>query len=491
MRSSAEIRALEENAEFLGVGRAQLMENAGKAAFERMRKSFDVRGKKVVVFCGPGNNGGDGFVLARHLASPAGGAEVKVLFLGNEAKLKDEARQAYWKLDPKLFLQTRELHNIHQAHFLIDAMLGLGFHANGSLREPLQSAARVYNKATGYKIALDVPTGVDADTGKRVPHAVEADEIYTFHDLKPGLQRFGRTVTVLDIGIPAEAAQIIGPGDVLRCAKKRVPDSHKGQNGVALVVGGSNALVGAPALSAQAALAAMRTGIDLVTVAAPEKVAWVVNSFSPDLMTTKLRGPRVTEEHLKEVLALAAKADAVLMGPGMGLDKETIAFVRKAVAKIKKPLVLDADALKAAKGTKFNGRVLITPHAKEFEIFSGRKLPAPANLKKRVKVVEEVARKHHCVVLLKGRVDIVSDGKATRLNKTGNPGMTIGGTGDVLAGLCLGLAAKGNTLFDAACAAAYLNGKAGDILLALQGTTFLASDLLRVIPKLLKKGGFT
>ena len=141
MKTTAEIRGLEENAEFLGVGRAQLMENAGSAAFEQMRKSFDLRGKKVVVFCGPGNNGGDGFVLARHLAGQNGLADVKVLFLGNEARLREEARQAYWKLDPRLFLQTRELPHIRQAHFLIDAMLGLG--TSGPLREPIRSASLV------------------------------------------------------------------------------------------------------------------------------------------------------------------------------------------------------------------------------------------------------------------------------------------------------------------------------------------------------------
>ena len=227
---------------------------------------------------------------------------------------------------------------------------------------------------------------------------------------------------------------LCGPQDVVKCAKKRDADSHKGDNGVALVVGGCSDLVGAPALGAQAALASLRTGIDLVRVAAPEKVAWVINSFSADLITKKLRGSHVGERHLKEVLAEAGKADAVLMGPGMGLHKETVAFVRKAIPQIKKPLVLDADALKAAKGMKFNGRVLLTPHAREFEIFSGKKLPK--ELSKRIRVVESVAKKHQCVVLLKGRFDIVSDGKTTKVNKTGNVGMTVGNTGDVPARPC-------------------------------------------------------
>ena len=286
----------------------------------------------------------------------------------------------------------------------------------------------------------------------------------------------------------AQTVLLCGPADVVRCARKRDPDSHKGDDGVCLVVGGCSDLVGAPALAAQAALASLRTGTDLVRVAAPEKVAWVINSFSADLITQKLRGPCLSEKHLKEVLAEANKADAVLMGPGAGLHKETVAFFRKAIPKIRKPLILDADALKAAKGMKFSGKVLITPHAREFEVFSGKKVPKL--LSKRMQAVAAVAKKHKCVVLLKGRFDIVSDGKTTKVNNTGNPGMTVGGTGDILAGLCLGLAAKKNNLLDTACAAAYLNGKAGDILHAVKGYTFIASDFLLVIPKLLKKWGF-
>ncbi|HIH17160.1 MAG TPA: NAD(P)H-hydrate dehydratase [Candidatus Diapherotrites archaeon] len=281
---------------------------------------------------------------------------------------------------------------------------------------------------------------------------------------------------------------LCSPADVVRCARKRRPDSHKGENGVALVVGGCNELVGAPALGAQAALASLRTGIDLVRVMAPEKVAWVINSFSPDLITLKLRGSHLGERHVREVLAEAAKADAVLIGPGMGLDPETRSFVRRVLPKIRKPLIVDADALKAAKGLKFKGPALITPHAKEFEAFTGKKLPK--ELSKQIKAVEAAAKKHRCVVLLKGRFDVVSDGKTTKVNKTGNAGMTVGGTGDVLAGICLGLAASKNGLLDVACAAAYLNGRAGDILHAVKGYTFIASDFLIVIPRLLKKWGF-
>jgi hydroxyethylthiazole kinase-like uncharacterized protein yjeF len=251
--------------------------------------------------------------------------------------------------------------------------------------------------------------------------------------------------------------------------------SHKGDNGKVLVVGGSEEFVGAPALAAGAAEAVLRSGADLVTVAAPNKVAWVINTLLPDIITAKLPGTYFTSKNTRTVQKLAASRDVMLIGPGIGLCSN--AFI-KAITKLSLPKVIDADTLKAVNLRSLENSIL-TPHAKEFEI-----------LLKNSKLTEDNFKKHlgNNVILLKGRVDhIISKNKIAK-NKTGNAVMTKGGTGDVLAGLAAGFVAQQKDkpqpdIFKAACMAAYVNGKTGDYLLKKQGRTFIASDILKNIHK--------
>lgn len=268
--------------------------------------------------------------------------------------------------------------------------------------------------------------------------------------------------------------------------KKRRLDSHKGQNGVVLVIGGSENLVGAPALAAMSALASLRSGIDLCIVAAPEKVGWAINTYSPDLIVKKLPGKNFSKKHIKKILSLSKKSDAILIGPGMGKEKSTLALARGFVARNKRPIVIDADALRACVGMKFTSPTIITPHANEFLDFSGKKISGK-KLGEKIALAKQVAKKHNCVVLLKGRVDVISDGKKVFLNRTGNPGMTVGGTGDILAGICTGFLALGAKPLHAACAAAFINGKIGDSLLKKMGYGFIASDIIPQIPFWVKK----
>ncbi|MFC2175051.1 NAD(P)H-hydrate dehydratase [archaeon] len=241
---------------------------------------------------------------------------------------------------------------------------------------------------------------------------------------------------------------------------------HKGENGKVLVIGGSEDYAGAPAL---AAMAALRSGCDIAVVAAPEKTAYAINSMSPDLITKKLPGTALSTTHVPVLVKMAEEFDCVLVGPGLGRKKETLDAVRMLCNAIKGKKVLDADALHARPVLK---NCIVTPHAKEFEALFGKKA-GKANAKKAAKGF---------VVLLKGKVDVITDGKRVAENKTGNSGMTVGGTGDVLAGLCAGLVAQGAPLFKAAVEAAKINGAAGDVLLGEMGYGFVASDLLDVIP---------
>ncbi|HZX20736.1 MAG TPA: NAD(P)H-hydrate dehydratase [archaeon] len=279
-------------------------------------------------------------------------------------------------------------------------------------------------------------------------------------------------------------------GKIKKFFGKRKSNSHKGDNGVVLVIGGSNDLVGAPALAAMASLAAMRIGIDLCIVCAPEKPGFVINKYSPDLIVKKFKGKKFSKKHLKQIFELEKKADVILIGPGLGRNKQTLEFTKEFVKKTKKTTVIDADALTACAGMKFKGNVLITPHAREFEIFSGKKIFGKTLLEKE-KIVKETAQKYNCTILLKSKTgktaNIISDGKNTVYNNTGNAGMTKGGTGDVLAGLCTGFIALKLNLMQAATAAAFVNGKIGEKLYKKSGYGYLTSDFVKEIPFWTKK----
>ena len=256
---------------------------------------------------------------------------------------------------------------------------------------------------------------------------------------------------------------------------------HKGENGRVLVIGGSKDYIGAPAL---AGMAAFRTGVDIVTIAAPEKVAWTINSYSPDLITKKFDGDFFNWDNVKDLIEFAEKFDVILIGNGMGLEPGTGDLIREVVDRLPQPKVIDADAIKALHGKMDIFNAVLTPHSKEFEIFSGERLPG--GLDEKAALVKLYAKKNK-IILLKGPVDIITDGETVRYNYTGNNGMTIGGTGDVLAGITAGLAAQSNDLFNSAFAAAYLNGAVGDYLLKKKGIGFTASDIVELIPKIKKK----
>lgn len=263
--------------------------------------------------------------------------------------------------------------------------------------------------------------------------------------------------------------------DILRKVyPKREMDAHKYQFGSLLVIGGSKLYHGSPIFNA---MGAYRTGVDLVTVVAPERAADIVASYRPDLITYPMDGEFFQEKHLKTVKNLAANCSAVLIGGGMGREPGTSRAIRKFLAGNNKPVVVDADALRAVKPSEIKSNFLLTPHKDEFRSLSGTE-PLKKN-------VVKFARKRSCTVLLKGGKDVISDGRRTAENWTGNPYMTVGGTGDILAGMCGSLLAQGVPLFEAACAAAYINGRAGDIAASVKKQALIASDLLDCIEKVL------
>lgn len=490
--TSRDMRALETNAEYFGISLLQLMENAGRNVALEINTRFKPS-KKVTIFCGLGGNGGDGFVAARHLL--AMGFKVSVILAGRSRDINHEDALVNWcALQPLggsiSICEAKNAQDVPpvEADVVIDALLGTG--TKGKLKQPILQIVECINSLKAAKIAIDVPTGVDSDTGKVLGSAVKADVTITFYKAKKGLEaakNYAGEVVVRDIGLPLLLEQFAGPGDVALVTKMRPASAHKGDSGRLLVIGGSEVYSGAPAL---VSLAALRTGTDIVYTAAPEKVAHDIAAVSPDLITLKLAGNNLNKDNVGALKTQLGMVDAVVLGPGAGLNSETKDFVKVCVKTIEdagKPLLLDADGLKAFADFKRKLKVplVLTPHAGEYAILSGKKLSD--NLEERIAEVQKTAKALGAVILLKGAVDVICDGNRVKLNFTGNPGMTVGGTGDVLSGVVGGLLAQKIDAFEAATAGAFINGAAGDFVAADLGHHLVASDLLEWIPQVMNE----
>ncbi|MDI6917676.1 MAG: NAD(P)H-hydrate dehydratase [Thermoplasmatales archaeon] len=471
MLTFEEVKALDRNSEFLGVPASMLMENAGKGVADIVR---NIGKKNVLFFCGMGNNGGDGFVAARHLMN---NCNVKVILLGSPDDIKTEnAKENYRKIKDVV----EEIDNVNvsdeikKSDIVVDAMLGIG--VKGRLREPYIGCVMLLNKSGKFVVSVDVPTGLGTKT------IVKPKITVTFHDVKEGMnEKNSGKIIVKKIGIPEDAEKYTGPGEMVYYPLPK-KDSHKGENGVVLIIGGGP-YSGAPAL---AGLAAYRTGADLAHIATPKKTYPIIASYSPNLVVAPLSSDVLVEEDVKQLLRLSSKVDSVVIGPGLGNAEETKKAVKMFVKKCSKPLVVDASAFDALTIDDIkNKNGVVTPHRNEFKRLTGAELSDDVD--KNVKVVERFARKTRMTILLKGSIDIVSNGRKTKLNRMGNPGMSVGGTGDVLSGVIGGLLAKNVSSFNAARMAAFINGFAGDLAFEEKSYSLLATDVVEKIPEVLKR----
>jgi hydroxyethylthiazole kinase-like uncharacterized protein yjeF len=486
-----EMTTVERNSAYLGVPTQTLMENAGAAVANEIRKRFD-QGSKVVVVSGLSGNGGDGFVAARHLAST--GYNVETLILGDPGDISHtNTRDNYRALENmKASVKVTVIKDSSQipsikADVIIDALIGTSM--RGALRPPYLQMVQAINTFVTFKVSVDIPTGMEADTGEVHGECVKADLTVTFHKPKAGYKKKNKHVgelVIAPIGVPLEAELFTGPGDVWAVHPRRDPEAHKGMFGTVLVVGGSETYSGAPALTA---MGAYSTGVDLVYTAVPETAAGAVMGFSPSLITIKLKGDRLKKSNLSQLEPFLEKASVLAVGPGLGQNDETVEAFQGLYDMAQGhglPMVIDADGLKAyAKArAKVKTPTVFTPHSREFEILTGVK--AEGDYKDKGSTVQAEAKKLGAVILLKGRVDVISDGSTTRYNWTGNPGMTVGGTGDVLTGLTAGFMALGAEPFEAAAAAAYVNGSAGDRVYERKGYHLLPEDLINEAPHVIE-----
>jgi len=481
-----EMKAVEMNSEYLGVSKLQLMENAGRAVADNVIERLGKK-SKVVIVCGPGGNGGDGFVAARHLAGA--GYIPDVILLGDPRNIVSHEARTNWHTIEEMsetirITRIRDSAEIEpiEGDVIVDALIGTG--VRGALKPPYREIVDAINACEGYTIAVDIPTGVNADTGEALGSAVKADLTLTFHKEKTGLKKAPNhtgELKIAPIGIPPEAERYAGPGDIYLASRKRLPEAHKGDFGNLLVIGGSETYSGAPALAGMAAYA---TGVDLVYVAAPDSVAHVVAGFSPSLITVKLKGSRLNPKNIGKLGSLYEKIDAAVIGPGLGLHTETEDAVMEIIGELEErkiPVLIDADALKSyPQRREIATEAVFTPHSKEFEILTGK---APKEtLEERGEQVRKESARLNATILLKGNIDIASDGSHTRFNRTGNPGMTVGGTGDVLSGIAGALLGQGISALQSAVAAAFINGVAGDMVAKDIGYHMIPQQLVEKIP---------
>jgi hydroxyethylthiazole kinase-like uncharacterized protein yjeF len=476
MIRGSEMAVVDANAAALGVPRKQLMESSGNAIATTVR---DVASPEdtIVVVAGRGNNGGDAFVAARFLDE----FDVQVHLLGRDETITTDIARENWGALQTAEYDTQEVRdstalNLSDADVLVDAMLGTGI--SGDLREPAATAAEAMSAADAPVVSVDVPSGLDAETGEMAPTSVDADHVVTFHDTKPGLDDLDADVRVADIGIPDAAELFVERGDLLRLSREQ--DSHKGDHGEILVIGGGP-YTGAPALSAQAAL---RAGADLVKVTCPTSVAHEVQVYSENLILYPMQGRRLEPGHVGPVMEYAREHDVLVIGPGLGDDEETLEAAKAIIESYDGTAVVDADPLQIVPEVETEANLICTPHQGELVGMGGR--TSEDWRERRDLVADFVADLGH-TLLVKGAYDVVVEGDRSRINRTGNPGMTVGGTGDVLAGVTGALAALQDP-FDAAALGAYVTGRAGDIVADRYGNGLVASDLLDAIPEAMEQG---
>jgi hydroxyethylthiazole kinase-like uncharacterized protein yjeF len=511
--TAAQMRELDRSTiEDLGVPSLVLMENAGRSTYQILRREFPDLAGPVVVLAGRGNNGGDGFVVARYLANA--GIPVTVFLLAARDQVQGDAL-VNLKILEGLDVEIVEIlgedqlsamgHRLSRAALLVDALLGTGL--NSPVRGLLAQVINRINHVPPPVLAVDIPSGLSADTGEPLGATVEADVTVTYGFPKigqivpPGRDLVGRLWQV-DISIPPALARDI-PVEMAEAADMRelLPvrpfASHKGTFGHLVVVAGSEGKTGAATLSSEAGLL---TGAGLVTAAVPASLNDILEVKLTEAMTLPLpeaRGARALGEGaLAPLNDFLADKTAVALGPGLGTHPETQALVQTLVRECPLPMVVDADGLNALAGhlevlREAAGPRILTPHPGEMaRLFARLQDVTPKEVQsRRLDIAREFATSHGVFLVLKGAQTVVADPEGrVSLNPTGNPVLASGGTGDVLTGLIGGFLAQRVAPWDAARLGVYLHGLVADYLAEIIGLRgHIAGDLLASFPELLEE----
>ena len=474
-----------------GVPSLELMEAAGAAVAEAVRGLAAAGPVRVV--CGKGNNGGDGLVAARHLERT--GYEVEVVLLWPAAELSPDARANLARLEgPVREAGPGEAADLlHGSGAVVDAIFGTGF--SGAPRAPADGAIEAINRCRAGVVSADIPSGVDASTGEAAGAAVEAEVTVSFHAAKvghwiaPGKAHTGE-LRVAEIGIPPDA-----PGDpaagvigdlVLGLAPPRQPNSTKFDSGEVVVIGGSRGLTGAVCMAAEAAI---RAGAGYATVAVPADLESIFELKLTEVMSRGFAGAdgRLASGSADAILEAAARAAAVVLGPGLGRDEDSLALARDVAAGVSAPLLIDADGLNAHAErleliAEREAPTVLTPHAGELGRLLGRDSGQVGE--HRLACAREAADRSGAIVVLKGDDTLVAAGERLAVSAGGSPGLATAGTGDVLSGTIGALLARGMEPFVAACAGVHAHQRAGRISAERVGSieSVVATDVISALP---------
>jgi len=482
-----------------------LMENAGRGIAQAILEEIDeyAIGCHTTIFCGKGNNGGDGFVIARYLHQAK--HPVTIYFIGPPDKLSVDA-QVNYKKAKEAGIELVEVSSIDQvpdeidAPVIVDAIFGTGF--SGAPRGLAAEMIERINDQESQIIAVDLPSGLNADNGTFEGAVVAADYTFTLAQPKfglyvsPGRELAGR-VSVIPIGIPdgavakfSIASELITPALVSSLLPYRPPDGHKGTFGAFLAIAGSTGLTGAAAMTAQSAI---RSGCGIARIACPKTILPILASKTTEVMTLPM--PDVAKKGalslrgLGDILKRVKEHDAVAIGPGLGLHHETKELVRRLVSRIDKPMVIDADAINALEGHadilkgKKAAPLLLTPHPGEFARLTGNK--PTDDIHDRIDKAKSFANEFGVTLVLKGSPSIVADRDGNIwVNSSGNAGMATGGSGDVLTGIIGSLLAQGMNAVDAAICGTYIHGLAGDLAAdEFMQRSMIAGDIIAFLPE--------
>ncbi len=477
-----------------------LMENAAIACVNELKKDFDLTGKSVAVFCGKGNNGGDGLAIARHLYNM--GVDTGVFLVnGNsytgDAKINfDIVSGMDIPLDTVADTEGLE-HIIRSYDIVVDAIFGTGI--SGNVRGTAYDVIKIINENAKYILSVDVPSGINSDSGEICGICINADKTVTFAGYKIGMLMYPASectgeIKVDMISMPKSAIDSqdirvnVTDDEFIRSKiKPRKSNSHKGDYGKLLIIAGSKGMSGAAYMSAQAAL---KSGAGLITLASCESVNAVLEAKTTEVMTCALpdNDGHISADAAVKILELMENADAVLIGPGLGRSADTEEIVRCVLHNSSVPVIVDADAINAVARDKeilseCACELIFTPHTMEMSRLTG--LDVSYIEENRIELSREFCEEVGAVLLLKGPHTVVTAPSLMQyINITGNPGMASGGSGDVLAGIIAALLARGIDCEAAAAAAAYIHGTAGDIAMAKYGMESMsATDVLDCLPE--------
>ena len=492
-----------------GIPGRELMEQAGRGCAEHILAAYGTRrSKQAVILAGKGNNGGDGYVIARCLLEK--GWQVQVIVLADRDRISGDAETNLVRLPEEIIhfcpaegeLTEKHTDDIQQADVLVDALLGTGLRSD--LTGIYLEAVELINSAPGKVVAVDIPTGIHGTTGRILGQTVHANMTVTFgvaklgHVLYPAAEHVGRLV-IVDIGIPPHLMDEAVGYDFLNeklmapLVKRRDRQAHKGTYGHCLLVAGSTGKTGAAALAANSAV---RTGSGLVTLAIPESLNQILEIKTTEAMTLPL--PDAGSGHLTihSLVALEKHLpgkDALAIGPGIDRRPASVTVVQTLIETVSIPMVIDADGLNAlAEDTSILHRrrsqnIVLTPHPGEMSRLLGSAIPDVAAI--RISVAQEFARTFGVYVVLKGaRTIIAAPNGMAAINGSGNPGMASGGMGDVLTGIIVSLLGQGYSTWNACRLGVYIHGLAGDLVATEQGEIGMtATDLTKRIPLALNR----